>query len=33
LTVPSMVIMSMRNTTYSIQTSVYVVYLEQVGLV
>jgi hypothetical protein len=29
----SMVIMSMRNTTYSIQTSVYVVYLEQVGLV
>jgi MFS family permease len=29
----SMVIMSMRNTTYSIQTSVYVVYLKQVGLV
>lgn len=29
----SMAIMSMRNTTYSIQTSVYVVYLEQVGLV
>jgi len=29
----SMVIMSMRNTTYSIQTSVYVVYLDQVGLV
>src|SRR5580704_1559198 len=29
----SMAIMSMRNTTYSIQTSVYVVYLKQVGLV
>jgi MFS family permease len=29
----SMVIMSMRNTTYSIQTSVYVVYLDRVGLV
>ena len=29
----SMAIMSMRNTTYSIQTSVYVVYLDQVGLV
>ena len=29
----SMVIMSMRNTTYSIHTSVYVVYLEQAGLV
>jgi len=29
----SMAIMSMRNTTYSIQTSVYVVYLRQVGLV
>jgi MFS family permease len=29
----SMAIMSMRNTTYSIQTSVYVVYLAQVGLV
>src|SRR5207237_5762721 len=29
----SMVIMSMRNTTYSIQTSVYVVYLDQIGLV
>jgi len=29
----SMAIMSMRNTTYSIQTSVYVVYLNQVGLV
>jgi MFS family permease len=25
--------MSMRNTTYSIQTSVYVVYLDQIGLV
>jgi MFS family permease len=29
----SMAIISMRNTTYSIQTSVYVVYLKQVGLV
>ena len=29
----SMAIMSMRNTTYSIQTSVYVVYLHRVGLV
>ena len=29
----SMAIMSMRNTTYSIQTSVYVVHLDQVGLV
>ncbi len=29
----SMAVISMRNTTYSIQTSVYVVYLEQVGLV
>src|SRR6201999_1190266 len=29
----SMAIMSMRNTTYSVQTSVYVVYLDQVGLV
>lgn len=29
----SMAIMSMRNTTYSIQTSVYVVYLDQQGLV
>jgi hypothetical protein len=29
----SMAIMSMRNTTYSIQTSVYVVYLGQRGLV
>src|SRR5690349_15712987 len=29
----SMAIMSMRNTTYSAQTSVYVVYLDQVGLV
>jgi MFS family permease len=29
----SMAIMSMRNTTYSIQTSVYVVYLDRVGLV
>jgi MFS family permease len=29
----SMAIISMRNTTYSIQTSVYVVYLEQIGLV
>jgi MFS family permease len=28
-----MAIISMRNTTYSIQTSVYVVYLEQIGLV
>jgi MFS family permease len=28
----SMAIMSMRNTTYSIQTSVYVVYLDQIGL-
>ena len=27
----SMAIMSMRNSTYSIQTSVYVVYLDQVG--
>jgi MFS family permease len=29
----SMVIMAMRNTTYSIQTSVYVVYLDRVGLI
>ena len=29
----SMAVISMRNTTYSIQTSVYVVYLEQIGLV
>lgn len=29
----SMAIISMRNTTYSIQTSVYVVYLDQKGLV
>jgi MFS family permease len=29
----SMAIMAMRNTSYSIQTSVYVVYLKQVGLV
>ncbi|MGA8758897.1 MAG: hypothetical protein WB611_21820 [Stellaceae bacterium] len=29
----SMATMSMRNTTYSIQTSVYVVYLHRVGLV
>src|SRR5712691_4782002 len=29
----SMAIMSMRNTTYSIHTSVYVVYLDQIGLV
>jgi MFS family permease len=29
----SMAIISMRNTTYSIQTLVYVVYLEQIGLV
>jgi MFS family permease len=29
----SMAIISMRNTTYSIQTSVYVVYLQQIGLV
>jgi hypothetical protein len=29
----SMAIMAMRNSTYSIQTSVYVVYLAQVGLV
>jgi MFS family permease len=29
----SMAIISMRNTTYSIQTSVYVVYLDRVGLV
>ena len=29
----SMAIMSMRNTTYSIQTSVYVVYLKEAGLV
>ena len=29
----SMAIMAMRNTTYSVQTSVYVVYLKQVGLV
>ena len=28
----SMAIMSMRNTTYSVQTSVYVVYLKQIGL-
>jgi MFS family permease len=29
----SMAIISMRNTTYSIQTSVYVVYLDSIGLV
>ena len=29
----SLAIMAMRNSTYSIQTSVYVVYLKQVGLV
>jgi hypothetical protein len=29
----SLAIMAMRNSTYSIQTSVYVVYLRQVGLV
>jgi MFS family permease len=29
----SMVIMAMRNSTYSIQTSVYVVYLDRIGLV
>ncbi len=29
----SMAIMSMRTTTYSIQTSVYVVYLDGIGLV
>ena len=29
----SMAIMSMRNTTYSVQTSVYVVYLKGIGLV
>jgi len=29
----SMAVISMRNTTYSIQTSVYVVYLEEIGLV
>ncbi|MBV8130970.1 MAG: MFS transporter [Alphaproteobacteria bacterium] len=29
----SMAVMSMRNTTYSIQTSVYVVYLNRIGLV
>ena len=29
----SMAVISMRNTTYSIQTSVYVVYLEQIELV
>jgi MFS family permease len=29
----SMAIISMRNTTYSIQTSVYVVYLKEIGLV
>ena len=29
----SMAVISMRNTTYSIQTSVYVVYLQQIGLV
>jgi MFS family permease len=29
----SMAIMAMRNTTYSIQTSVYVVYLDEIGLV
>ena len=29
----SMAIMSMRNTTYSIQTSVYIVYLKEAGLV
>ena len=29
----SMAIMAMRNTTYSIQTSVYVVYLDHIGLV
>ena len=29
----SMAVMSMRNSTYSIQTSVYVVYLDHIGLV
>ena len=29
----SMAVMAMRNTTYSIQTSVYVVYLDRIGLV
>jgi len=29
----SLAIMAMRNSTYSIQTSVYVVYLKEVGLV
>ncbi len=29
----SMAVISMRNTTYSIQTSVYVVYLKEIGLV
>jgi MFS family permease len=29
----SMAVISMRNTTYSLQTSVYVVYLKQIGLV
>jgi MFS family permease len=29
----SMSVISMRNTTYSIQTSVYIVYLERIGLV
>jgi hypothetical protein len=29
----SLAIMAMRNSTYSIQTSVYVVYLKQVGLI
>jgi MFS family permease len=29
----SMAVISMRNTTYSIQTSVYVVYLDRIGLV
>jgi MFS family permease len=28
----SMAIMAMRNTTYSVQTSVYVVYLDEIGL-
>jgi MFS family permease len=29
----SMAVISMRNTTYSLQTSVYVVYLKQIGLI
>jgi MFS family permease len=29
----SMAVMAMRNTTYSIQTSIYVVYLDRIGLV